>query len=202
MTSMVRNMISGMSARERRLAALAGIVFVTMLLSLAIFLVRSSIADLEASESSTADALRLIAAKKQDYLAQSREQQRLANKRMSKPTPLRTLIDNIGEDLAVTIPDIKELADQRHAGGWVEHAAELSMRDVGLADLTAFMVEVKGNGRKFPIAITKLDIRKRRRSADSFDVKMTISTYEQSAAPEESGAGKKGGGASRGKGAR
>ena len=73
---------------------------------------------------------------------------------VSKPTPLRTMVDKIGKKTNVTVPDMKELPDQRHGVSWIEHAVELSMRQIGLADLTKFMEEVEGNRRRFPIAIT------------------------------------------------
>ena len=72
------------------------------------------------------------------------------------------------------------------------HGVELSLRQVGLEALTKFMEEVEDNRRRFPIAITKLEIRKRKVNMDEFDVKMTISTYEK-VEPAEDGNGPKAG---------
>ena len=49
---------------------------------------------------------------------------------------------------------------------------------MGLEKLTKFMEEVEANRLRFPIAITKLEVRNRKHTPDSCDVKMTISTYE------------------------
>jgi hypothetical protein len=185
MASLVRNFIAGMSARERRLAAAMLLVMVGMGLFLAIYFVRSSIADIESEYEEGADILREVAANEANYLAKQREQSR-SKKARGKPIPLRTLVDNVADEIGVTVPDVKEIPDKTHPGNWIEHAVDLSIRSVGLQDMTRFMEAVEDYRRRFPIAITKLKIRKRRGGEDSFDVQeMMISTYEQVAAPAD-----------------
>ncbi len=195
MTKYVRNLIAGLSERERRLVALTGFVFVAIVVFISVFFVQSGIGDLEVQIQEYSDALRLIAKKEPAYLEMQREQKK---PNAGKPTPLRTLVDKIGRQLDVTVPDMKELPDQHHAGLWLEHSVELSMREIGLVNLTKFMEEVEKNERRFPIAITKLEIRKRKRTQDSYDVKMVIATYEKTTAEtltgkRASGARRKGG---------
>jgi hypothetical protein len=101
-------------------------------------------------------------------------------------------VDKVAEETEVTVPDVKEIPDKTYPTGWIEHAVELSIRDVGLETMTRFMEQVEDYRKKFPIAITKLKIRKRRGGEDSFDVlELTISTYEQveGAPPEGKQAG-------------
>jgi hypothetical protein len=184
-------MVAGMSTRERRLAAAMGVLAVGFAIFLVVFFVRSAISDLESESDELDDLLAQIAKQRDEYKARKLDQSREKTRGRSKPTPLRTLVDRIAEQVEVTVPDIKEHPDQRHGETWVEHAAELSIREVGLESLTKFMEEVEGNGRKFPIAITKLEVRKRKRTEDSFDVKMTISTYEK--VEKEPAAGKRAG---------
>ncbi|MDJ0763751.1 MAG: hypothetical protein QNJ97_12280 [Myxococcota bacterium] len=181
MIESLRNLIAGLSERERRMVAILGGAFIVFILFLFVFLVQSKIGDLAEQTEITAQALRLIEEKEADYLNQKREQQRLQSQGKVKPTPLRTLIDKISKQLDVTVPDVKELPDQRHGTLWVEHGVELSMRAIGIKNLTRFMEEVEKNRRRFPVAITKLEIRNRRRTQDTYDVKMVISTYEQTA---------------------
>ena len=128
----------------------------------------------------------------------SRERARLRSPCRAKPTPLRTLVDKTAKQLDITAPDVKELPEQHHGTSWVERSVELSLRQIGLMPLTRFMEEVKGNGRKFPIAITKLEIRNLKRSTDTYNVTMVVSTYEQlsstaSVAEAADGSRKKGG---------
>ena len=178
MVRYLRNMIAGLSERERRLVTAAGLVFVAMFILLSWFLVTSKVSDLREENEQYGELLRLIDAKKQVYL--DKVQKSKALQKTAKPTPLRTLVDKIGRELNVTVPDVKELPDQRPSGSWLERSVEITMREIGLVDLTRFMEEVENNRRKFPIAISKLEVRSRKRKPDTYNVKMTIATYEQS----------------------
>jgi hypothetical protein len=171
-------MIAGMSARERKLAA--GMVAAMLLLGvfLVAFFVRTAIGDLEEENEIRAETLRYLAiegpkfqASRADELAMARGQE--------KPPPLRTLVDGVVKKIGMPDPDTKELPDQSRDGAWTEHGVEVAWREVSLEQFTKFMEDVGANRRRFPIAITRLEVRKRRPGEDLFDVTMAISTYEQ-----------------------
>jgi hypothetical protein len=85
-------------------------------------------------------------------------------------------------------PDTKELPDQSRDNAWTEHGVEVAWREVSLEQLTKFMEEVEGNRRRFPIAVTRLEVRRRRPGENAFDVTIAISTYEnteEAPAPED-----------------
>ncbi|MDD5307767.1 MAG: hypothetical protein PHU25_10645 [Deltaproteobacteria bacterium] len=183
---MLQNTISRMTARERRLAIAMLGSFGAMIVFVSVFLVRSSMSDMIDENAEMADALRLISLRQQDYLDRQREIDR-RGRGTAKPTPLRTLVDKISKELGVEVPDIKELPDQKRGTQWIENSVVLSIREVGLEKMTRFMESVEGNRKKFPIAITDLQIRKRRRVPDVYDVEITISTYEQRRAENAAG---------------
>ncbi|MCP4197530.1 MAG: type II secretion system protein M [Proteobacteria bacterium] len=172
-----RNMISGLSERERRLVTAAGLVFAVLIIILLWFLVTSKVGELREENKQYGELLRLIDAKKQVYM--DKVQKSKAIQQTNKPIPLRTLVDKISRELGVTVPDVKELPDQRPGGNWLERSVEISMREIGLVDLTRFMETVEGNRRRFPIAISRLEVRNRKRTPDTYNVKMTIATYER-----------------------
>jgi hypothetical protein len=177
MFEFVRNLISGMSERERRMVLGLVFAFVVFILFIVWFLVRGSVTDLREKTETYEEGLSLIAQKQGAYLEQ--KAQNLKGKSARKPTPLRTLVDKIGRQLGVNMPDVKELPEQRHSPLWLEHSVELSMRGIGLVNLTKFMEEIESNRQRFPIAITKLEVRKQKRVQDVYNVKMVITTYEQ-----------------------
>ena len=141
MASLVRNFIAGMSTREKRMAVAMLVVMLGMGIGLAIYLVRSSISEVKDSFDERANILKTIEAERDEYLAAKRER-KLNKKAQGKPMPLRTLVDKVAEQTEVTVPDVKEIPDK--AGDvWIEHAVELSIRDVGLESMTRFMEEVE-----------------------------------------------------------
>ena len=178
MASLVRNLVAGMSAREKRLALGMVIVMGALAIFLVVFFVNSAIDDLEEENMIRAQTLKYISIKKPEYLKNKRLEASGRTLSRMKPTPLRTLVDGVANKIDAPDPDTKELSDQHYGNEWIVHAVEVTIRSMGLEKLTKFMEEVEANRRKFPIAITKLEIRKRKHTPDSFDVKMTISTYE------------------------
>jgi len=151
----------------------------------------SSVGDLEDESRQLASSLTLLDEKAADYLAQKRSRQPSPRKAAEKPTPLRTLVEKVSKKLEVDSPDMKELPDQHHGTQWLEHAMELTFREIDVLKLTEFMEEVEANRRRFPIAISKLTINKRKRpTGPAYNVKLTISTYEQQEeTPEKEKAG-------------
>lgn len=195
MPEFLQKLIAGLSDRERRLVLFTGAAFVVFIIFLIVFFVQSGISDLSDETDSYVNSLELITKKEQAYLDGKQDKQRGTLR--SKPTPLRTLVDKIGRQVSVNVPDMKELPDQRHQGSWLEHGVELSMREIGIQELVKFMEAVEGNKRRFPIAITKLEIRKRKRVQNAYDVKMIIATYEKTEKEDGDGMGKHSGGAKR-----
>ena len=176
----LKNIVAGLSERERRLVIVMGLIFVVFIIFLVVFLFGSKVGDLEEEAEMLAESLRLLEEKAADYQERKAASLGASRKSHQKPTPLPTLVDKACKKHDLDMPDMKELPDQRHGTSWVEHAVELSMRDVDLLKLTEFMEEVETNRRRFPIAISKLEVNKRRHTAgNTFHVKMTISTYEQ-----------------------
>ena len=179
MASLMRNLVAGMSAREKKMAIGLAIAVFGFGVFIAVFFVNSWISELEEENAANAASLKLLKTLGPEYVERKRESFGAAMKTVSKPTPLRTLVDGVADKVDVPDPDTKELSDQRHGTSWIEHGVEVSIRGLGLEKLTRFMEAVEENRKKFPIAITKLEIRTRKRTQDEYDTKMTISTYEQ-----------------------
>jgi hypothetical protein len=176
----LKNIVTGLSAREQRLAAVMGLLFVVFGVFLAVFVFKSKISDLEEENDALTKSLRLMDEKEADYLAEKQREQQISQKASQKPTPLSTIVDKASRKVEIETPDTKELPDLRHGTQWVEHSVELSFREIDLLKLVEFMEEVESNRRQFPIAVSKLDINKRKRPTDVvYQVDMTISTYEQ-----------------------
>ena len=198
MARSIKNIIAGLSAREQKLVAVMGLLFVLFAGFLVFFVFQTRISDLEEENDTLVESLRLLDEKEADYKAQKEREQQLTAKAAAKPTPLSTVVDKAAKKVEIDTPDTKELPDQRHGTQWVEHAVELSIREIDLLKLTRFMEEIESNRRQFPIAVSKLDINKRRRPLDVvYQVSMTISTYEQlskEAASEARAAGTRRGG--------
>jgi hypothetical protein len=150
-------------------------IFALLVVFLIVFLVGRTVSSLDDEHEEGQQILKLLAEEGGKYLEAKQEAQ---DRPQGKPTPLRTLVDRIGATNGITAQDMNELPDEKHGSRWIQHAVELSIREVGLLPLTKFMEEVESNKDRFPVAITKLEIRKRRGMPGALDVTMIISTYE------------------------
>lgn len=187
----LRNMIAGMSARERKMAAGMVAAMALVAVFLAAFFVQTAIGDIEEENELRNETLRYVALMGPKF-EETQADQRDVARGQEKPPPLRTLVDGIVKKIGMPDPDTKELPDQARADTWTEHGVEVAWREVSLQQMTKFMEEVEGNRRRFAIAVTRLEVRKRRPGEDAFDVTMAISTYEklEAAAPARDAAGK------------
>jgi type II secretory pathway component PulM len=176
----LKNIVAGLSAREQRLAAFMGAMLVLFAVFLSAFIFQTRISEMEEQDEKLLEALQLLDEKEAEYLARKQQEKLLTEKASQKPTPLSTIVDRAGKKAEIDTPDTKELPDQRHGTQWLEHSAELSIREIDLLKLVEFIEEIETNRRQFPIAVTKLDINKRKRPLNVvYQVTMTISTYEQ-----------------------
>ena len=188
-----KNIVAGLSPREQRLVAVMGLLFVAFIIFIIVFLFNSKVTELEENSDQLTQSLRLLDEKAESYLAEEQQKEQLIQNATNKPTPLSTIVDKASKKVEIETPDTKELPDQRHGTQWVEHSVELSLRDIDILKLTLFMEEIEENRRRFPIAISKLEVNKRKRATDNtYQVRMTVSTYEQEVAEEPSGKKKSG----------
>lgn len=187
----LKNIVAGLSPRERRLLLVMGLMFFVFLIFIVVFIFGSSIGDLQDESDQLTETLELLNEKEADYLAQKQSKPK-TRRSTKKPTPLRTLVEKVSRKLAVDTPDMKEIPDQRHSALWVEHAMELTIREIDILKLTEFMEEIESNRRQFPIAISKLSINKRKRpNGTTYHVKLTVSTFEQQAESDSDKSGSK-----------
>jgi hypothetical protein len=184
MSSFFSNLIAGLSERERRLVGIMAGLFAVLVVFLTVFLLGRTVSALADKHEEGQQILRLLAKDGAKYLEAKQE---ASQRPTGKPIPLRTFVDRVGAANNITVQDVRELPDEKHGARWLEHSVELSIREVGLLALTRFMEEVESHKNRFPVAIVKLDIRKRRRVPDSYDVTMVISTYETTDADATAG---------------
>lgn len=161
------------------MVASLGLAFVVFFVFIAWFLIRGGVDDRREQTAAYSESLALIDQKKAAYL--EKKARAIENTNGRKPMPLRTLVDRIGTQLDVEVPEVKELPDQHRNPAWIERSVELTIRETGLVNLTKFMEEVEAKRKQFPIAITRIEIRKIQQAQDRYNVKMVITTYEPGA---------------------
>jgi general secretion pathway protein M len=170
-----------MNARERRLLGILGFVGAIVLLLAVPFgleaLVRSAASD--------NDDLRQALSDVQDARGVVRERQAskdaIAARYARKAPELAGFIEAQARAQKLEVTDSTPMPDVPHGKRYVEHGTNVRLKKTGMLALSRFLESVERSG--YPVAVTRLNIRRRSGELDSYDVEVGLSSYDRSAQP-------------------
>jgi general secretion pathway protein M len=176
-----------MNARERRLLGILGFAgAVVLLLAIPFGLeawVRSAAADNEDLHQALTDV--------QDARGRVRERQAkkdaIAARYGKKAPPLPGFLEQSARAQKIDLTDSTPLPDVPHGKRYVEHGTDVHFRKTGMLALSKFLESIEQSG--FPMAVTRLNIRRRSGETDSYDVEVAVSSYDRAEAPPTAPAG-------------
>ena len=118
--------------------------------------------------------------------------------RYAKTAPkLGGFLEQLAKEQSIEVPEMQDKQELPIGKRYTERATQLRLRKVGGFPLMKFLEKIEQSG--FPVAITRLNVRKRGGDHDSFDIELGVSAYDRKeviAAPATSssaGAGGSGG---------
>jgi hypothetical protein len=104
--------------------------------------------------------------------------------RYETPAPaLAGFLDKAASASGVEIPEVGDQSVVTHGKRYEERYVSIPLRKVGLVGLVKFMERVSGGTE--PTSISKLNIRKRGVTPDTYDVQMTVSSFVRVAAKDK-----------------
>lgn len=170
-----------MNARERRLLSVLGVAGALILLLAVPFgleaIVRSSAAD--------DDELRQALSDVQDARGVVRDRQLkrdvIAGRYARKAPELAGYLETAAHAVKIDVTDSTPLPDIPHGKRYVEHGTNVRLKKTGMFALSKLIESIEKSG--YPMAVTRLNVRKRSGEADSYDVELGVSSYDRSAAP-------------------
>jgi general secretion pathway protein M len=180
-----------MNARERRLVAILGVVGGIVLLLAVPFGLEAWVR----SSASGNDDLRQALSDVQDARGRVRERQAkkdaVAARYARKAPALAGYLEQTARQQKLDVTDSTPLPDVPHGKRYVEHGTSIHLKKTGMLALARFLEALEKSG--YPVAVTRLGIRKRSGEPDSYDVEAGVSSYdrnEAAATPAPSGSGK------------
>lgn len=174
--SAVASFWSRTSPRERLMLGGLAFAIAVFALFLAVSAVASSLSEIEEENFDNAESLRFI----QRNAEKLREAQRDAvarERRFARKAPaLQGWLEGIATKRSLEIPEAQDKPEVNIGKNFTERSVEIRLRKIGLRPLTEFMVDVENS--PYPVAVTKLHVRRRVGESDQFDVEMTVSAYD------------------------
>jgi general secretion pathway protein M len=170
-----------MNARERRLVGVIGFVAAVLL----VLAVPFGLEAIVRSDVSANDELRQALADVQDARGRVRERQAKKDAislRYAKKAPsLAGYLEQEARQQKLEVTDSTPLPDVPHGKRYVEHGTDIHLRRTGMLPLARFLESIEKSGH--PLAVTRLNIRKRSGENDSYDVEIGVSSYDRSELP-------------------
>ena len=115
------------------------------------------------------------------------EKDALLAKYRNVPPALAGYLSKLATSNSIEIPEIKDRPPVPYGKKFEEQSVELTLKKVGLVNLSKFLEGVVSGG--YPISISKLSIRIRGAEPDSYDVTTTVSAYRHLAETKGSKSG-------------
>jgi len=175
----IKERFTNLTDRERILVIAFSSLFCVTIAAVSCALVKKKTGDLK----STIDENALILAGLRDNREDLSEKIRLKEQeeaRFENPVPpLLGLLEKLGGEAGIDIPESRDLPDETIGKKWTHKSVEIRLRKIGLDSLVNFMVKIKNENRRYPLAVTKTNIKKRAGEPNSYDIQMTVSTYSK-----------------------
>jgi general secretion pathway protein M len=176
-----------LAPRERRLLKALGVVFGVMLVVLASFGTNALLGSRREENAALRDAVSRVQAGRSAVKIRQARRDAVAARYARKAPKLGGFLEGLGKEHEVDIPESQDKPEVPIGKRYVERATTLRLRKVAGYPLVKFLEGVEKSGH--PVAITRLNLRKRAGEHDSFDVELGVSAYDRNepAAPAASG---------------
>lgn len=175
----IRQQLSELNERERKLLTILGAVFVAILVVLPLYLISSSISDIETENQALADVLAEIQDARTE-LAQRDAEREAAMARYGTPTPpLGSFVENEANQQDLRLREVTDQPEQVF-GEFRRRAVRASMPNVELRPVIKMVTSIENS--RYPVAINRLQIENYRRG-DNYNVELGVLTFDR-AVPE------------------
>lgn len=174
--SSIANFWTRTSPRERLMLGGLAIAVVIFILFVAVSQVSASLSEIEEQNFDNAESLRFIQ-RNADKLRDAQRDEAARERRFARKAPaLQGWLEGIATKRSLEIPEAQDKPEVNLGKNFTERSVEIRLRKIGLRPLTEFMVDIENS--PYPVAVTKLHVRRRGGESDQFDVEMTISAYD------------------------
>jgi general secretion pathway protein M len=174
-----------MNARERRLVTLLGFVGAFILICAVPIAFDAYLRSLRGDN----DELRQALSDVQDARQQVREGQARKDAivaRYGRKAPaLAGYLEQTARQQKLEVTESTPLPDVPHGKRYSEHGTNIHLKKAGMLPIARFLEAIEKSG--YPIAVTRLNVRKRSGENDSYDVEIGASSYDRSEAAAAAG---------------
>lgn len=165
------------NARERKLLGVVGFAAAV----LGILAIPVGLDVFIRSEQSENDDLHGALADVQEARGRVRESQAkadaVAQRYARKPPSLAGYLEQAARQEKLEVTESTPLPDVPHGKRYTERGTDIHLKKTGMLPVVRFLQSIEQSG--YPLAVTRLSLRKRSGESDSFDLEVGVSSYER-----------------------
>lgn len=176
-----------LSPRERRLVSVFGAVLGVFALLLVPLGLNSMLSSRREANAELRDIIQRVQANKETFKARQAKRDLIAARYAKKAPKLGGFLEQLAKETNLEIPEAQDKPEIPFGKRYIERSIQIRLRKVGGLSLLRFLEKIEQSG--FPLAVTRLNIRKRGAEPDSFDVELVVSAYDRNDAPSPAPAG-------------
>jgi general secretion pathway protein M len=171
------NFLEKLNPRERRLALILGGVMAFLVL----VAIPATLESLVLSRRSETDDLRSALGAVQAARAQVRERQSkkdlIAHRYGKKAPVLAGYLEQTARSQKLEVTDSVDRPEVPHGKRYSERSTQIHLKKAGMYPIAKFIEALEKSG--YPLAVTRLSVRKRSGEPDSYDVEIGVSAYDR-----------------------
>jgi general secretion pathway protein M len=173
----LRTYIDNLAERERRLLLVFFGILGFMLLVFVPVLVRMSVGEAAAQNERLEAAITNITAERATVVKRQAQTSQLEGRYGAVAPALAGWLAQIADEVDVEIPETQDRSTVPRGKTFKERSTHIRLSKVGMYQLSNFMERVSSS--RYPVVITRLDIKKRGGKPDEYDAEMDITAFDR-----------------------
>jgi general secretion pathway protein M len=166
-----------LSAREQKLLAVLGIALGLLVVLGTPVAIYRSVSERRATNVAMRDLLDKMG-RSQDVLGERKRVRVQQALRYQRPAPqLASFIEKAAQENGIEVPESKDRPDAPKGKRYTERVTVVTLRKIGMAALVRTLEKIEQSG--YPVAITRLSIKKRSGGPDMWDVELGVSAFDR-----------------------
>lgn len=173
----VGNWYANLSPRERRLVVAFGVTFAIGVLLLVPFGIDTMLRSRREANAELRDAITKLQAGRASVKNKQLKREQIVARYAKKAPKLGGFLEQLAKENNIEIPEAQDKPEAPIGKKYVERQTTIRLRKVPGLPLLQFFEKIEQSG--YPVAVTRLNIRKRGGEHDSYDVEMGVSAYDR-----------------------
>lgn len=166
-----------LAPRERRLLSILGVVGLVMVVLLVPLGVSAMLRGKRTANAELRAAILRVQAGRTQVATRKAKREAIVARYAKTAPKLGGFLEQLAKEQSIEVPEMQDKQELPIGKRYTERATQVRLRKVGGFPLMKFLEKIEQSG--FPVAITRLNVRKRGGDHDSFDIELGVSAYDR-----------------------